>query len=75
VPWPKGTPTARELIARAPEGFDRELASLERYIDTVAGAADRRDWPEHPAFGKLSRGAWGRLGYRHVDHHLRQFGV
>jgi len=31
------------------------------------------EWPEHPAFGALSRRAWGVLIYRHMDHHLRQF--
>jgi hypothetical protein len=29
----------------------------------------------HPIFGKLSQGDWLTWGYRHVDHHLRQFGV
>jgi hypothetical protein len=31
--------------------------------------------PEHPAFGRLSGRAWGALVYRHMDHHLRQFGL
>ena len=30
-------------------------------------------WPEHPFFGPLTRKDWGVLGYRHSDHHLRQF--
>ena len=38
-------------------------------------APDRRartdTWPEHPAFGKLSKRAWGVLIYRHMDHHLK----
>ena len=33
------------------------------------------EWQEHPAFGRLARRAWGVLAYRHLDHHLRQFGV
>jgi hypothetical protein len=33
------------------------------------------DWPPHPILGRLSRGQWMRWGYRHMDHHLRQFGV
>ena len=28
-----------------------------------------------PMFGPLSRDEWGVLGYRHLDHRLRQFGV
>ena len=31
--------------------------------------------PETPAFGPLSARGWGVLTYRHLDHHLLQFGV
>jgi hypothetical protein len=31
------------------------------------------DWPAHPIFGAMTRRAWMRWGYLHVDHHLRQF--
>ena len=75
LPMPKGLPTARELVARPAESLNSELASLETYLEKFGRAQDRREWPEHPALGKLSRRAWGRLGYKHIDHHLRQFGV
>jgi hypothetical protein len=26
-------------------------------------------------FGDLSPGLWGRLAWRHLDYHLRQFGA
>lgn len=29
----------------------------------------------HPVFGKLTTKEWGLAMYKHVDHHLRQFGV
>jgi hypothetical protein len=29
----------------------------------------------HPYFGKLSTEQWGLTSWKHVDHHLRQFGV
>lgn len=29
----------------------------------------------HPYFGDLNTKQWGLAGYKHVDHHLRQFGV
>lgn len=35
----------------------------------------QQQWPEHPAFGKLSTKDWGVLVYRHIDHHFKQFGV
>lgn len=32
------------------------------------------DGQVHPIFGRLSRAAWLRWAYLHMDHHLRQFG-
>jgi len=29
----------------------------------------------HPYFGDLNTKQWGLAGYKHVNHHLRQFGV
>jgi hypothetical protein len=29
----------------------------------------------HAFFGKLSGREWGELMYKHIDHHLQQFGV
>lgn len=29
----------------------------------------------HPAFGNISTKEWGIAAYKHMDHHLRQFGV
>ncbi|MDM1555573.1 DUF1569 domain-containing protein [Chryseobacterium indologenes] len=29
----------------------------------------------HPAFGNISTYEWGIAAYKHMDHHLRQFGV
>jgi hypothetical protein len=51
------------------------VADLKALVDrfTPRGAGGR--WPEHPAFGKLTERAWGVLVYRHMDHHLRQFGA
>ena len=76
LPWPKSSPTAPELLARIdqstwPIEVDTFATLLQRFATRPAGAA----WPVHPAFGRLSRRAWGLLGYRHTDHHFRQFGV
>lgn len=29
----------------------------------------------HPFFGKLTSEQWGKGIYKHLDHHLKQFGV
>lgn len=75
LPFPKGAPTAPELVGRVPMVWGAELAELATLIDRFASQPAGRAWPEHPAFGPLSRHAWGVLVYRHTDHHLRQFGV
>ncbi len=75
MPWPKGTPTAPELLARAPEGWNGEVVTLSALIERFANETARVSWPQHPAFGTLSRRTWGALVYRHSDHHFQQFGI
>lgn len=75
MPWPRGAPTAPELIARAPEGWDDEVAAFQALLDRFAARSPSDAMPEHPAFGALSAKEWGVLGYRHADHHWKQFGV
>ena len=72
--------TADELLRLPDDGtrrelIDGELRELESQMARFAGMRDREDWPAHPFFGRLSRRSWGVLGYKHLDHHLRQFGV
>ena len=76
LPFPKGAPTSRELLARVDQAqWDDEVAAFPGLLERAGACACRRDWPLHPAFGRLSSRAWGVLGYRHVDHHFTQFGV
>ncbi len=76
LPFPRGAPTAPELLARTDRAsFDAERAAFPRLIAEFAGRADAAEWPSHPAFGAMSKRAWGALAYRHVDHHFRQFGI
>ena len=76
APFPKNVPTATELVVTStPNPWDRDVAELRQTIDRFVGRGREARWPEHPAFGTLSGSQWGVLVYRHVDHHLRQFGV
>jgi hypothetical protein len=75
LPFPKGAPTAPELIARTPEHWPGDINRLLALIDEFAARNPSGSWPEHPAFGRLSGGQWAILAYRHIDHHLRQFGA
>jgi hypothetical protein len=74
LPWPKGVPTAPELLVRVPATWNDDLATVEALLEKCASRGAPGRWPEHPAFGRLSGRAWGVLLYRHTDHHLRQFG-
>lgn len=75
LPWPKGAPTAPELLSRASTSWDRDLAALRDAIATFPEPAAGSPVPEHPAFGRMTKRDWAVLLDRHVDHHLTQFGV
>jgi len=72
LPFPKNSPTAREIISRMPEPFDAERTQLKALITQLDGNTGKAP---HPIFGLLTPNEWGVLGYKHLDHHLRQFGV
>ena len=63
--------TVPEMLSTAPTSWDADLETCVRMIEEVGlGKATGR----HPAFGPLSALEWGRIGWKHFDHHLRQFG-
>lgn len=75
LPWPKGVPTARELKQFTASGWDEARRNFKSTFDLVADRGPRGTFAAHPVFGPLSARAWGVLMYRHIDHHLRQFGL
>lgn len=78
VTWPRGINTVSEIDCAAilPSSLDfaEELKKTAVAIQCFgeAPASDLRS--THPMFGTLNRTQWMRWGYRHTDHHLRQFG-
>jgi Protein of unknown function (DUF1569) len=75
APFPKGVPTAPELLAREPREWTDDVADVQSLLGRAAASRTTDAWPDHPVFGTLSKRAWGVLIYRHMDHHLRQFGA
>lgn len=74
LPWPKGVPTAPELIMPPYQGdWAADQGRLGRALAEVLEAGKSGKLRDHPAFGKLSYEAAGSLIYRHLDHHLKQF--
>lgn len=74
---PKGAPTARELQKTQPAVWREDVLMLRRLMDRLIAARGQpaREWPPHPLFGKMSARAWGAVNFKHMDHHLKQFGV
>jgi hypothetical protein len=75
-PWPKGVPTRPEIDQTVggtpPSDWERDCAELGRWINEFA---DCKKFGTHPIFGEMDRRDWLAWGYKHVDHHFRQFGV
>jgi len=76
--WPHGESTAPELNQRE-EGtkakdFYTEIEFLKKMMDVFEEREEAKFHP-HPMFGKLNKKQWADLLTKHLDHHLRQFGV
>jgi hypothetical protein len=75
LPWPRGIPTAPELICTEQFDWAAGDAAVRQLVDLFEKRDPRAPWPVHPAVGNMTSRAWGVFGYRHIDHHFRQFGV
>ena len=75
-PFKRNSPTDSALKVGDERDFDAERDRLNAAMDRVAamGRAGCTDYP-HPFFGRLTPDQWGILMYKHIDHHLRQFGA
>jgi Protein of unknown function (DUF1569) len=75
-PFTKNGPTGRELVVADQRDFAREREQLKLKVRQFSegGEAQCTRHP-HPFFGSLTPHAWSRGMYKHLDHHLQQFGV
>ena len=75
-PYPKNTRTAPAFIIKEDKNFDIEKNRLIAYIQrTQALGENHFDNKESLSFGNLTKTEWNNLFYKHLDHHLTQFGV
>ena len=79
VPVPKEVKTSAELDqqqgGRKPLGFEVDKANVIESLNKIGNLDAGHKCLAHPFFGPLSAKQWARIGYKHMDHHLRQFGV
>ena len=74
-PWQKNLGTVREFKITDTKEFLSEKEKLVQVINEFSTKKEKQDWPNHPFFGKFNSEQWGKMQYKHLDHHLTQFGV
>lgn len=71
----RNLPTAPEFRVEEPCELLREQGELVRLIKKLGeGGPMALTRQAHPFFGELSAEEWDALQWKHLDHHLRQFG-
>ena len=79
MPWPKGAKTRPGVDPRRegtrPADFERDRARVFDGLDRLAAAPGDGLARVHFMVGPMSRADWHRWAHKHVDHHLRQFGL
>ncbi len=74
--YSKNGATAPEFIIKNERDFEKEKSRLITYINkSYQLGADYFDGKESHSFGALNKTEWNNMFYKHLDHHLRQFGV
>ncbi|MBI5857689.1 MAG: DUF1569 domain-containing protein [Sphingobacteriales bacterium] len=73
-PYKQSLPTAPSFVMTGKEkDFEKEKAGLLDMVNRFTEANIVSD--KHPVFGKLTKENWSKASWKHLDHHLRQFGV
>lgn len=75
-PFDRNLPSDKSFIVVDPKEFEKEkndlITLVKRFV--VSGPQGISKDP-HPFFGKLSSEDWDIIQWKHLDHHLRQFGA
>ena len=76
TPISRNSPTAKSLVVTNERDLEKERQRLCTLIDRFCqGGPQGCTKHPHTFFGSLSPEEWSRLMYKHLDHHLRQFGA
>jgi hypothetical protein len=72
-PFKQNLPTDKSFKIADPKDFEKEKQSLIQMINEFS--ENNMSGEPHPFFGKLTKEQWSKGTWKHLDHHLRQFGV
>ncbi len=75
LPFPRGANTSPELLLPGTEPVEASKERLRSLLQRFSLKPAKPVLAVHGLLGPLSRKQWGVLVYKHVDHHLRQFGA
>lgn len=75
-PYKHNLPTGPAFIRAGIHDVESERQALIAYVEAIAKlGANRMAAIPSLSLGKLSAEEWSNMLYKHLDHHLRQFGV
>jgi hypothetical protein len=77
-PLRRNSPTAGEIKVSISDlkDFEKEKAEFIAAVKKLSEGGEKvASASQHPFFGKMTAKEWGRINYKHADHHLSQFGV
>jgi uncharacterized protein DUF1569 len=74
--FPKNSPTDPTFVISDAKDFAREKEYLTALVGRFCAAGPAQAGKHtHSFIGRLSGEEWGVVMYKHLDHHLRQFGA
>jgi len=76
-PYRKNSPTSPQFVVKDELDFNKEYENLVATFDYYTNAQNKEAIVAQPSklFGQLSESEKGWAMYKHLDHHLQQFGV
>ncbi len=75
-PIPKNGPTHKDFIITTTSDFEKAKQELIDHLTAFQeGGMDKCTDAPHSFFGTITKEQWGLGMYKHLDHHLQQFGV
>lgn len=75
-PYRRNSPTAPAFRITDEREFEQERKRLAGYVQRTSELGETHfHGKDYPNFGPLTGTEWNNLFYKHLDHHLTQFGV
>ncbi len=72
-PYKEGLPTHKSYVVADEKNFSDEQQKLIEMVERFSEQAIIST--PHPIFGRMTNEHWGKSLWKHLDHHLRQFGA